>query len=63
MPRYEVTMSVVVEADTEWEAYYRAVGGEYKAGETLVEENGIRILPDPIYVLTDRGRDAIKEHA
>ena len=62
MHRYEVTMSVVVEADTEWEAYYRATSGEYRAA--IVEEDGIRRLADPIpYVLTHKGEATLKEHA
>jgi hypothetical protein len=64
MSRYEVILSVVVEADSDWEAYYRAVNGEHEEGQTLVEENGIRRLPDPIeYTLTDKGRQATKENA
>ena len=60
MHRYEVTMSVVVEAFSDWHAYWQAVNGQYKAGETIVEEDGIRRLPDPIrYTLTDKGREAI----
>ena len=63
MSRYEVTMSVVVEADSEWEAFYRAADGQYDKRETLVEEDGIRRLPDPIYLLTNKGEAALKEHA
>lgn len=59
MSRYEVIMSVVVEADDSDEAYYKAVGGQYAAGETIVEEDGIRILPDPIFALTEKGRAAL----
>jgi hypothetical protein len=50
MARYEVTLSVVVDADTEEEAYLRAVTFEHIGGLTLVEEDGIRRLPDPIEV-------------
>lgn len=57
--RYEVIMSVVVDADTEDEAYRRAVDGEYHRDQTIVEEDGIRILPDPIFALTDKGRAAV----
>lgn len=48
MRRYEVTMAVVVAADTADEAYQRAVAGQFEAGQTIVEEDGIRRLPDPI---------------
>ena len=60
MARYEVTMSVVVEAHSGWEAYYRAVQGKFDPLQTIVEEDGIRQLPDPInYTLTDKGRETI----
>lgn len=61
MARYEVTMSVLVMADNEDEAYYRATSGEYR--EAIVEEDGIRRLADPIYLLTNKGEAALKEHA
>lgn len=57
--RYEVIMSVVVEADDMDEAYERAVAGLYAPGETIVEEDGIRILPDPIFIPTEKGRAAL----
>lgn len=41
-------MAVVVVADTADEAYQRAVAGQFEAGQTIVEEDGIRRLPDPI---------------
>lgn len=63
MSRYEVIMSVVVEAEDSDEAYMKALNGEHAEGQTLVEEDGIRILPDPIFALTDKGREAIKENA
>lgn len=63
MSRYEVVMSVVVEAEDSDEAYYKAVAGQYVAGETIVEEDGIRILPDPIFLLTEKGQEALKETA
>lgn len=50
MPAYEVTMAVVVRADTADEAYQRAIAGEFLSGMTIVEEDGIRRLPDPIVV-------------
>lgn len=50
MARYEVTLSVVVEAEDEDGAYLKAVLGEHAEGQTLVEEDGIRRLPDPIEV-------------
>lgn len=50
MARYEVTLSVVVDADTEEEAYLKTVTFEHIEGLTLVEEDGIRRLPDPIEV-------------
>jgi hypothetical protein len=50
MARYEVTLSVVVEAESDDDAYYRAVAGHHEPGQTIVEEDGIRRLPDPIEV-------------
>ena len=61
MSRYEVVMSVVVEAETSDEAYRQAVSGNYFDDQTLVEEDGIRILPDPVFVLTEKGEASIKE--
>lgn len=63
MSRYEVVLSVIVEAETSDEAYAQAIEGAWAQDETIVEENGIRILPDPIFALTDKGREAIKENA
>jgi hypothetical protein len=63
MSRYEVIMSVVVEAETSDEAYARAVCGDYFRDQTIVEEDGIRILPDPIFLTTDKAREALKETA
>lgn len=48
MSRYEVIMSVVVEAEDSDEAYTKALLGEHAEGQTLVEEDGIRVFPDPI---------------
>ena len=63
MHRYEVTMSVVVKSDNEHDAWWRAVNGRWDPAESIVEENRIRILPDPIpYVLTNKGEAALKEH-
>lgn len=50
MLRYEVVMAVVVHADNADEAYQRALAGEFEAGQTIVEEDGIRRLPDPIVI-------------
>lgn len=50
MLRYEVTMAVVVHAENADEAYERALAGQFEAGQTIVEEDGIRRLPDPIVV-------------
>jgi hypothetical protein len=63
MSRYEVILSVVVEAEDSDEAYSRAIDGQWARGETIVEEDGIRILPDPIFSLTDKGLEALKENA
>lgn len=63
MSRYEVTLSVVVEAEDSDEAYDKAVSADWADGETIVEEDGIRILPDPIFLITDKGREALKENA
>jgi hypothetical protein len=60
MSRYEVILSVVVEAEDSDEAYKRALAGDWYASETLVEEDGIRILPDPIFALTDKGKKVIE---
>lgn len=49
MSRYEVIMSVVVEAEDSEEAYLKAVNLEHISGMALVEEDGIRILPDSIF--------------
>jgi len=54
MPTYEVTMAVVVDADNSDEAYERALAGQFKAGMTIVEEDGIRRLPDPIAINAER---------
>lgn len=63
MSRYEVVLSVIVEAETSDEAFRQALEGAWAQDETIVEEDGIRILPDPIFALTDKGREAIKENA
>ena len=63
MSRYEVILSVVVEAETSDEAYAAAIDGQWARDETIVEENGIRILPDAIFLTTDKGRAALKENA
>lgn len=63
MSRYEVILSVVVEAEDSEEAYLKAVTLDHIEGMSIVEEDGIRILPDPIFALTDKGREAIKENA
>jgi len=63
MSRYEVILSVVVEAETSDEAYAAAIDGRWARDETIVEENGIRILPDALFALTDKGRAALKENA
>jgi len=63
MSRYEVILSVVVEAEDSDEAYAKALAGEHAPSETIVEEDGIRILPDPLFALTDKGLDALKENA
>ena len=60
MSRYEVVLSVVVEADDSDEAYRRAMAGDWYAAETLVEEDGIRILPDPIFETVERGKKLIE---
>ena len=56
-------MSVVVEAETSDEAYAAAIDGQWARDETIVEENGIRILPDAVFALTDKGLAALKENA
>ena len=63
MSRYEVILSVVVEAETTDEAYAAAIDGQWARDETIVEENGIRILPDAVFALTDKGLEALKENA
>jgi hypothetical protein len=63
MSRYEVILSVVVEAETTDEAYAAAIEGQWASGETIVEEDGIRILPDPVFALTEQGLAALKENA
>jgi len=63
MSRYEVILSVVVEAETTDEAYAAAINGHWARDETIVEEDGIRILPDPLFALTDKGLAALKENA
>jgi len=63
MPRYEVVLSVVVDAEDSDDAFAKALNGEHDRAETIVEEDGIRILPDPIFLLTDKGQEAIKENA
>lgn len=50
MPFYDVTMTVVVAADHEDDAYRRAVNGQYYPDMTIVEEDGIRRLPEPLEV-------------
>ena len=50
MPFYDVTMTVVVAAGDEDDAYRRAVNGKYYTKMTIVEEDGIRRLPDPLEV-------------
>lgn len=50
MARYEVTMSVVVEADNDDEAFELALAGQYDRLQTIVEEDGVRRLPDPVEV-------------
>lgn len=57
MPTYEVTMAVCVRADTADEAYDRAIAGQFLAGMTIVEEDGIRRLPDPIVIDLSNGID------
>jgi hypothetical protein len=63
MSRYEVVLSVVVEAEDSDGAYAAAINGQWARDETIVEEDGIRILPDALFALTDKGREALKEHA
>jgi len=63
MSRYEVILSVVVEADDSDEAYRQAIDGLWAKDEAIVEENGIRILPDAVFALTDQGLAALKENA
>lgn len=48
MAQYEVVMSVVVEAYSEDDAFQRALDGRYNPELTIVEEDGVRRLPDPI---------------
>jgi hypothetical protein len=63
MSRYEVILSVVVEAEDSDEAYAAAINGQWAKEEVIVEENGIRILPDALFALTDKGLAALKENA
>jgi hypothetical protein len=62
MSRYEVILSVVVDAEDSDEAFAKALHGQYDTSETIVEEDGVRILPDPIFALTDKGRQALADH-
>lgn len=50
MARYEVVMSVVVDARDEDHAYQLALYGWYDRKQTIVEEDGIRRLPKPVEV-------------
>jgi hypothetical protein len=50
MARYEVTLTVVVEATDEDDAFFKALSRQYDDRQTIVEEDGIRRLPDPIEV-------------
>jgi len=50
MSRFEVTLSVVVDANDEEEAFVKALSGAYDSWQTIVEDDGIRRLPDPLEV-------------